>query len=120
MNNSASLVNVIAGNCGVEVCDWGEMQLKRPNLSWVWPALKPRSWGAPGVLQGKGGKDSLNEVSNIADLIVEGTQFAPRLSKDVTLYAFSPEICRYVMFPIRVASDLVITVLFCFATCRIS
>ena len=72
------------------------------------------------MLQGKGGKDSLNEVSNIADLIVEGTQFAPRLSKDVTLYAFSPEICRYVMFPIRVASDLVITVLFCFATCRIS
>ena len=24
------------------------------------------------------------------------------------------------MFPVRVASDLVITVLFCFATCRIS
>ncbi|KAM7439966.1 the CD36 [Porites harrisoni] len=28
----------------------------------------------------------------------EGTQFAPRLSKDVTLYAFSPEICRSVYF----------------------
>ena len=25
----------------------------------------------------------------------DGTQFSPRVSKDDTLYAYSPEICRY-------------------------
>lgn len=28
-------------------------------------------------------------------LIADGTQFAPRVSKDAVLYAYSPEICRY-------------------------
>ena len=28
-------------------------------------------------------------------LISDGTQFAPRVSKDAVLYAYSPEICRY-------------------------